>query len=883
MSESVKRLTPGSQLGPFRIETLLGAGGMGEVYRAQDTKLRRAVAIKVLPDSFAQDPDRRIRFEQEARALAALNHPHIGAIYGLEETSDVVALILELVDGPTLGERLAAGPLSIDETLRIARQLAEALEAAHDRGIIHRDLKPGNIKITPDGVVKVLDFGLAKAVNPQEDAPEAADARTVTGAGTRVGLVVGTAGYMSPEQARGHAVDKRTDVWAFGCVLFEMCARRPAFAGATVTDTLAAVIEREPDWQRLPSRTPPYLLRLLHRCLTKDPKLRLRDIGEARIQLASGGDTELTTVGQLSGRRITRAAAIAAGAATLFLSAAVGLGVYFRADPTVVPDARPVRFELFPPAGALFNRHPARTFFALSPNGSQLAFVAYTDQSRVWLRAMARPVAGTEGATSLFWSPDSRSLAFFADGKLKRVDASGGAAVTICDVPAAAIMHGTWGTQGVILLGLSSGPAIYSVAAAGGSPAEIVKPDASNGEVRVHWPWFLPDGQRFLYTARRNDGDGRLRLAQIGAGGRDVMPVSSNTQWVNPDIVVFVREGVLMGQRVDVEAGRPIDEPFSISERVEYFFTTSRAMFSASHTGTVAYHAGMDIGQLVWVDQNGNERGAIGSPGDYEFQSVRLSRSGNVLLVARRQPGLGTYDIWRLDLVRNTEERITADRGSEVTPVWIDDERAILFAGDQGGGTPHMFRKDLATGREQEVLPRGMQQLIMDVFPDGRTAAFLQRSTLGGFDIFQIPLTGSASPVPLLTSRMDKYDMRLSPDGRAMSFVAADSGRADLYVAPVPITSAPLLVAAGAGGLARWSGDGRLLYYVASDRKMTAIPVRTAPSLHVGTPQPLFEIKRATRLNDVSRDGRFVMTVPEVRAGERPITVGTHAVKNGSQ
>ena len=516
------RLAPGSQLGTFRIETLLGAGGMGEVYRAHDTKLRRAVAIKVLPDFLADDPDRRSRFEEEARALAALNHPNIGAIYGVEESGDVAALVLELVDGPTLSERLASGPVPFDEIVWIARQLADGLEAAHDRGIVHRDLKPANIKISPEGNVKILDFGLAKAAG----VPVRAASLDLSGSkhATRVGVIVGTAAYMSPEQARGLPVDKRADIWAFGCVLFEMCALQPPFAGATVSGTLAAVIEGEPDWALLRASTPPIVVRLLRRCLSKDPKLRLRDIGEARIALAPGQDAEAET----PARPVKRLRAMAAIAGTLALASLVGVARYGPARPIASAPASPVRFLVSPPDGGGFILHPGQTFFAVSPDGSQLAFVASTEFGpsffgregrRVWLRAMAdleaRPLPGTDGAASVFWSPDSRSLAFFADSKLKRIDLPDGAVVPICDVTPGPSWHGTWGADGTILIGSGNGTAIYRVSAAGGAPGEIVTRNRSNREERVHWPWFLPDGNRFLYTARLEDGEGELRLGQL--------------------------------------------------------------------------------------------------------------------------------------------------------------------------------------------------------------------------------------------------------------------------------------------------------------------------------------------------------------------------------
>jgi serine/threonine protein kinase/Tol biopolymer transport system component len=891
---TARRLAPGSQLGPFRIEDWLGAGGMGEVYRAQDTKLQRAVAIKVLPDFFAQDPNRLARFEEEARALAALNHPHIGAIYGLEESAGIVALVLELVEGPTLAERLAVGPLAFDEVVWITRQLADGLEAAHEHGIVHRDLKPANIKITPDGNVKILDFGLAKtagsppgaALTPSTTSPREA---------TQFGMVLGTVGYMSPEQARGQAVDKRTDIWAFGCVLFEMCARQPPFAGATISDAQAAVIEREPDWELLRAGTPANLVRLLHRCLTKDPKLRLRDIGEARIALEQ--DTDTADVAPRSDRR--RVAAIAAILATA-TSFAIAFAIFGspRWGPSVSPSPG-IRFPVPPPEGTLFDVNLSRTFFALSPDGLQLAFVAgpapgSTGPSRVWVRALAEPGAGpllgTEGATSVFWSPDGQSLAFFAARQLKRIALRDRTVVKICDVDAFFFNHGTWGAGGVILLG-GTGASIDVVSAAGGTPVPILPTNQSKGEARVHWPWFLPDGKRFLYTARLDDGEGEVRLAQLRRndregnagpvqleeGTRTVMRASSNAQWVDPDVVVFVREGVLMAQRVDVEAGRPLAEPFAMADPVGYFFTSSRGMFSASRTGSVAYHSGQNIGQLVWADRKGNEVGMIGNPAGYE-SSARLSPDDSALLVARTRAGLGTHDIWKMNLVRGNEERLTSNRGSEVSPVWIADGRAMLFAGDSAGQLPHLFRKDLATGAEEQVLPPGNHQLAMDVFPDGRVA-YVERGA-GGFSLFQPPLARRASPTPLLPGRhVNAYNTRLSPDGRAMSFVTGGiEGRMDVYVSTVPVTSAPELVAEGVSSSARWSRDGSRIYYVSRDGTMMTLAVGAVPPLTAGAPEPLFKLRRAATLQDVFRDGRFLLLVPQVRAGEHPITVWTSAI-----
>jgi hypothetical protein len=890
--DAAKRLAAGSQLGPFRIETFLGAGGMGEVYRAYDTKLQRAVAIKVLPDSFAQDANRLARFEEEARALAALNHPHVGAIYGIEESAGIVALVLELVEGPTLAERLAAGPLSFDEVVLITRQLADGLEAAHERGIVHRDLKPANIKITPDGNVKILDFGLARtasspagpALTPLTSSPRHA---------TQSGMVLGTVGYMSPEQARGQAVDKRTDIWAFGCVLFEMCAHQPPFAGATISGAQAAVIEHEPGWELLRSDTPRNLVRLLRRCLAKDPKLRLRDIGEARIALSADWTAEDLPV--RPGKSLVAAMAAILGLVALALVVAVAVYGPPRWGPSVSPSQS--RFEVSPPGGTQFNIAPGRMFLALSPDGSRLAFTAEpapgsAGPNLLWIRDVSdlglQSLPGTEGAYSPFWSPDSQKLAFFAQRKLMNIDLRDGAVVKICDV-GAFFSHGTWGKEGVILLGRANGSSIDAVPAAGGVPVPILSKDPSKGEVRVHWPWFLPDGKRFLYTARLDDGEGEGRLAQLQAndregnarpiqreaGTRKVVSASSNAQWVDPDVVVFVREGVLMGQHVDVERARPRGEPFPIADRVEYFDTTSRALYSASLTGTVAYHSGQDIGQLVWVDRHGTGVGTIGSPSEYDPWTARLSPDDSALLVARKRARLGTFDIWQMNLVvPPTEQQLTSDRGSEVSPLWIEDGRGIIFAGDSPGTLPHLFRKNLATGAKVALLPPGDQQGAVDVSPDGRAVTYWERTK----GLYQLSLAPGASPTLLLPGQR-AITMRYLADGGAITFAAPDDeGGMDVYVSTWPVTSQPQLVGKALPSGARWHRVGRRLYWLNRDDTMMAVDVGTIPPLTRGAPKQLFKLPRPATLLDVSLDGRFLLLEHQVRAGQHPITVWTAAI-----
>jgi len=881
-------LQPGIRLGPYEILSALGAGSMGEVYRATDTRLKRQVAIKILPPSLAADHDRLMRFQREAEVLASLNHPNIAGIHGLEETDGPQALIMELVEAEDLSAVIARGAMSLTDALPIAKQIAEALEAAHEQGIIHRDLKPANIKVREDGVVKVLDFGLAKVLAPA--AVSGADATalpTVTSpAMTRMGVILGTAAYMSPEQARGQPVDKRTDIWAFGCVLYEVLTGRAAFRGPTMTDTLAAVLEREPDWRALPEATPTGVRRLLRRALQKDPALRLRDIGDAHLELLSVDGIESAPPSRAHGMAWTRARVLAVSAASMAVLAAVFLaGMSFRLRP--VPAARlgTVRFTVPPPVGGTFGSVDLGSLFlALSPDGNQLAFVATggTAQPRIWLRPVsaidAQLLPGTEGATSLFWSPDGRSLAFFAGGKLKRLDLSNPTAVVICDVPTGVGVSGTWGADNHILFASIAGDAIYSVANAGATPVAIVKPDRSRGEARVQWPWFLPDGRRFLYLTRLRDGGGQLMLAEQGRPSRLIRPAVSNVQWVDPQYLVFVHEGTLMGQRFDLSTERVVGEPFAIAASLNYSFSLARAVFTTSRVGTLAYHSqAWDVARLAWIDRSGTELESISTAGGY--QNVRISPDGRVLLFERLHPGLGTFDLWTFDLARRVETRLTSDPTSEAFGVWLANSRAVIFAADRGG-PPHLFRKDLRTEADEELLPAGRLQWPLDVWTQGNALVYMEATVRGDSDVLMLPLTQPATPAPLLVTRFDEREARVAPDGRALAFTSNESGQYEVYVAPFPLTGMKKRVVTGGAVRPRWTRDGRELIYLA-DGKLFSVAVRTTPSLELGTPTALFPLKAGTTWSnfDVSRDGnRFIAVVPEIPAGRQPVTVVLNAI-----
>ena len=613
----------GTQIGVYHVTARIGAGGMGEVYRATDTKLRRDVALKVLPDVFASDPERLARFQREAKTLASLNHPNIGGIYGVEHSGSARALVLELVEGPTLADRIAQGPIPLDEALPIARQIAEALEAAHEHGVIHRDLKPANIKVRPDGAVKVFDFGLAKALDASAPS-DLLQAPTITSpAMTGVGVILGTAAYMSPEQARGKPVDKRADIWAFGCVLYEMLTGRRAFTGETVTEVVAKILERDPDFARLPTNISPRLVHLLRRCLERDPRRRLRDIGEVRVEMQDGQAAvapEATTLSiPVVNQRSRERLAWAVAAVAVVIAAVIASVPYVRRAETEAPA---IRFTVGPPDNGAFE--PGSDFLTVSPDGSRLAFVATgsSGKSQLWIRALdslaAQPLPGTDGATQPFWSADGRFLAFHADGSLKKIAVSGGPAQTLAGA-FSGIAGGTWSHDGVVLF--ASGPAqgapttIRRVSAAGGTATPVTTLDASRQENAHFWPHFLPDGKHFLYFARSNTrtDNNAIYVRSLDSEERTLLlTANSNAVYSPPGYLLYHSWGTLMAQPFDAERIQLTGEPVPIAENVSNNPNTGRAQFWVSESGVLAYRGGgwnsEYPGRLVWVDRSGTEQ-----------------------------------------------------------------------------------------------------------------------------------------------------------------------------------------------------------------------------------------------------------------------------------
>ena len=557
----------------------------------------------------------------------------------------------------------------------------------------------------------------------------------------------------------------------------------------------------------------------------------------------------------------------------------VGIGIAVWSRP--VSDARPspVRFSVSPPPGNRFQSDVERTHLAFSPDGSQLAFIAGVSGGvrRIWLRPVSgvepRPLTGTEGANSLFWSPDSRALAFFAGNKLKRLDLPDGAAVPLCDVAEGIGLTGTWGADGEILFGSVEGDAIMGVSTRSGTPTALISRDPSRGEVRVNWPWFLPDGRRFLYLSRLRDGSGQLTVGERGRPSRPILSAVSNAQWVDPDYLVFARDGILVGQRFELATARVVGEPFSIAEPIEYNYSTGRAEFATSRTGNVAYQSHTDAARLTWSDRHGAMTGEVGSLGNY--QTVRLSPDGGRVLFDRREPRIGTMDLWVLDLVRGGETRLTSDVTSESWPVWLHDNLGVVFVADRAG-SPHLFRKSAVTGAENELLPAGRHQRPADISPDGKTLAFEERTPLGNYDILTLSLQAPAAPSVLLGSRFDEIQLRFSPDGHTVAFLIDESGQYEVYLAPFPAMAPKLRVSAGGGRSPRWNPAGRELFYLANDGHLVVVPIRTTPVLELGTPETLFAVSERASWGDfaVSPDGqRFLSISYESRGSEQPITV----------
>ena len=832
-------MSPESSIAHYRITAKLGEGGMGEVWRATDTKLGREVAIKILPEAFAQDADRMARFTREAQVLASLNHPNIAAIYGVEER----ALVMELVEGKNL-----SGPLPLETALSYARQIADALEAAHEKGVVHRDLKPANIQVKPDGAVKVLDFGLAKSA--EQSSGDSQNSPTLTISPTRVGMIMGTAGYMSPEQAAGKPVDKRSDIWSFGVVLWEMLTGHRLFEGETISHTLADVLREPIDLARLPSDTPPAIRTLLGRCLERDVKKRLRDIGEARIVL------ENPPAPAPAAPRARPWLPWGVDAVLFVCAVAIGF-IHFREKP---PAADVVRFEIGPPRNGRFT-----CCLSISPDGRKVAFTAGggTDsRPRLWIRAVdtveARSVYPSLTGNSFpssFWSADSRFLAFNGGGKLRKVEASGGPPQTICDTPPG-FTGGAWSPDGAIVVDGAAG--LMRVPAAGGDPSPLTRLDPSRQESAHRGPALLPDGRHFVYLRVSAEAEksgiylGSLDAKPEQQGSKRLLATDSSAAYAtSPDpalgYLLFERAGTLMAQAFDARRLELAGDAVPIAEGLAYIGVPQ---FSVSTTGVLIYRIG-DVTtpeysqQLTWFDRAGKILQTVGEPGQYT--TVSLSPDGARVAFDHRDPqaagtGLafrrGNTDIWLHEFSRGASTRLTSDPAFDVMPVWSPDGSRIIFASNRDG-VYNLYRK-VSNGAEDEgvLLKSNEGKFPYDWSRDGR---FLLYGVAN--KVWVLPLTGDdQKAMPYLQTESSASQARFSPDSRWIAYSSDESGKSEVYVRPFPAASGgKWTISKGGGNQPRWRRDGKELFYVSPDGKMMSVGVATpSGTFQAGIPKALF-------------------------------------------
>jgi serine/threonine protein kinase len=869
-------LTPGKRLGTYEIIALLGAGGMGAVYRAIDTQLHREVAIKVLPDALANDPDYLARFTREAQVLASLNHPNIAIVHGVQDQ----ALVMELVPGQTLEERIAAGPLPLEETLDIARQIALALEAAHEKGVIHRDLKPANVKVTPEGVVKVLDFGLAKAADPPASSP-AANCPTLTMRATQAGLIMGTAGYMSPEQAAGRVIDKRSDIWSFGVVLYEMLTGASLFAGETISHTLADVLRAPIELQELPQHTPAAVRDLLRRCLNRDVRKRLRDIGDACIaieEVLSGPQSEPDR----SASPVPSPSPFGRGAVALAAILALALValafVHFRELPS---PAQLMRFQISSHEGRLGN------VSSISPDGRRLAFAATGPDQRwvIWVRSLdtldARRLPGTEGVGRnpfLFWSPDSRFIGFASGRQLKKVDASGGQPQSVCDFEGV-FAGGTWAPNGTILFATPSpqGRSLMWVSETGGAaaPLTVPVPAAATGTPPLY-PSFLPDGRHFLYLLPTGSNSNQ---AAIYVGSLDVGAKTESAQPLVtvgfPNLAVFAPSsdfgfGYILYGRDDTLTAMPFDAKrlklagaaVPIAQGVQVNFGT---VFSASSNGVLSYRMGTETpSRLLWFDRQGRQLGQVGQAGPWA--DPKLSPDGKLLLV-NQVTNKGFGHLWTADPARGVFSRVNPGEAIDYAGAAVSPDGRVAFTYQIGGVAGDIYVKQASGAGAAEPLVQSAALKHPNHWSlDGKYIVYDEHSSMKQ-DLWVIPMTGDRKPVPFLVTPADETDAKFSPDTRWIAYSSDESGRREVYVQGFLPDRAPAAgvgkwqISPSGGAQPAWRRDGKELYYIAPGGMMMSVAVKsTATGLEPGVAVPLFQTNTRGSLHyDIAADGRFLI------------------------
>ncbi|HEY3203267.1 MAG TPA: protein kinase [Thermoanaerobaculia bacterium] len=877
-------LPTGSRLGPYEILAPIGAGGMGEVYKARDTRLERTVAIKVLPKHLSSSPEIRQRFEREAKTISQLSHPHICALYDVNREGETEYLVMEYLEGETLSERLARGPLPLEQTLRYGVEIADALDKAHRQGIVHRDLKPANVMLTKSGV-KLLDFGLAKAMAQPVQQSGLTSLPTMMGAAsnlTQEGTILGTFQYMAPEQLEGKEADARTDIFAFGCVLYEMATARKAFAGSSQASLISAIMQNDPPpISSVSPMTPPALDRVVRICLAKDPEDRWQsahDVAGELKWIAEGSQAGVPA--PIVARRKNRERIAWTGFGIAMVAAAVLAVAYLRRAPQPMPAVRaslPLPERMF--LGEL----------AASADGTRLAFTASPPggQPALWVRRLdgssAQQLPGADNAFFPFWSPDSRFIGFFAEGKLKRVDPSGGAILTICDAERGT--GGTWNRDGTIVFAPAPTSALYRVPAAGGQPVPLTKLDASRHETAHRYPQFLPDGRHFLYMAANlsapaNDPANSIRVGSIdGKSDKAVVRVASDASYASGRLL-YVRDGTLLAQDFDLSRLETRGEPAPIVQRLGLYGFQFYWPFSVSKNGVlVAAPALNRPSRLLWLDRSGKELGSLGEPA--LWANPRLSPDGQRLAVDFYDPGRDAAEIWIYDTSSGVGTKFVFSQAHDANPIWSPDGTRIAFASDRKAKGAHadIWIKPLDGGKEEIFAESADDRTPEDWSPDGHSLSFSvirargQRNT----QLWILDTAGGRRVFPFATEALTQVNSRFSPDGRWIAYASDESGKFEVYVQAFPGPGGKWRVSTAGGGNPAWRRDGRELFYLSLDNKLMALPVTPGGTFHAGSPVPLFPVHPKDFHNDVSSDGRrFMVNSLPADQGSPPLELLVH-------
>jgi eukaryotic-like serine/threonine-protein kinase len=875
-------LATGTRLGPYEIQSPLGAGGMGEVYRARDTRLDRTVAVKILPSHLSDNPEAKQRFDREARAISSLSHPNICTLHDVGHQDGVDFLVMEFLEGETLADRLMKGPLPPDQVLKCGIEVCDGLEKAHRTGVVHRDLKPGNIMLTKSGA-KLMDFGLAKGTMSQPSTNASALTAMTATPLTQQGMIVGTFQYMAPEQLQGQEADTRSDIFALGAVLYEMITGKRAFQGKTQISVLSAILEKDPEPITASRPMSPLELDYVVRtCLAKDPEERFQAAQDVKLQLkwiAAGAPQPATPAVRSKRERWAWISLVA-------ILLAVLLALYLR----IAPNApRPTLAYIPAPEHATFAYFTGPV--TLSHDGRTLAFVATTSEGQdlLWVRPLDAPeaqaVAGTEGASFPFWSGDDRSIGFFAGGRVKSVGTAGGPVVTICD--AQGPRGGTWNRNGVILFA-TTWSGIYRVPSSGGTPAEITKLDASHGETTHRWPYFLPDGQHFLYFARGSTDATSIRVAALDSGDTHLLlPARSNAAYTS-GYILFVRDRILMAQAFDEKKLQIRGQAFPVAGQVLYDQLLWKGVFSCSADGVLVYQGANNAAdsRLIMFDRAGKQIKTVGTPGD--LISPRVSPDGQRLAVVVLDSSVANYKLWIYDLFKEKETRLTFGSDRENSAIWAPDGKSLVFASIKKGPYDIFEKRSDTTGSEESVLQSGAAKSPTDWSRDGRFIAYT--STTPGNSkaaVWILPRFGDCKPYIFLQGDFNLEDAFFSPDGHWLAYDSDETGRSEIYVTPFPEAGSKWQVSAAGGTSPRWRRDGKEIFFLAGDSTLTAAEVDASGSVfQVGARRPLFHAMLrtgATRLDlsgvegyDAAPDGRWFVVNSPAAGSPPPITLITN-------